>query len=92
MPPLVRLVLAIAGFAALAASLLRQKKAGWIAAVGALALLGLAAVDSDPVLALGGLALCLARFLPSPPPKGPGRPAEAGRSQAPPARGSGQDS
>ncbi len=51
------LALAGVGFALLAASLFLKKKAGWIAVAG-MALLGtLAVLESDPLLALGALAL-----------------------------------
>lgn len=90
MPPLVRLALAVAGFAALAASLPPRKRAGWFALVGAAALLGLAVADSDPVLALGGAALCLARFFPVAPGKGPTRPPEVGAAPIPPVSDTGQ--
>ena len=56
-----RIVLAGAGLALLAASLLRKKRAGWLAVAG-VALLGTLAVqESDPILALGALALAAAR-------------------------------
>ncbi|WP_300162965.1 hypothetical protein [Solidesulfovibrio sp.] len=57
MTPSWTLTLAGAGFALLAASLFVKKKAGW-AAVAGMALLGtLAVLESDPLLALGALAL-----------------------------------
>ena len=61
MTPFWCITLAGAGFALLAASLLRKKRAGWLAVAG-VALLGTLAVrESDPILALGALALAAAR-------------------------------
>ena len=70
MSPAFRLLVVFAGFLALTASLLGRKKAGWCAAVGGVSLVYLAVADSDPVLALGGVVLCLTRLLPV---KAPGR-------------------
>ena len=73
MPPFLHLSLIILGTVALAASLLRKKKAGYIALVGAGLLLTVAVLDSDPVLALGILAFlaircaCGVRRVPQPP-------------------------
>lgn len=69
MTPLARIAWTVAGFAALAATLAGREKSGWFALVGAGAVFFLAIADSDPVLALGGTALCLARFLPPVPSK-----------------------
>jgi hypothetical protein len=75
MTPFLHLSLIILGTVALAASLLRKKKAGYVALVGAGLLLTVAVLDSDPVLALGTLAFwaircaCGKRRAPQPPPE-----------------------
>ncbi|KAF5044500.1 hypothetical protein DSECCO2_491160 [anaerobic digester metagenome] len=61
MTPFWRIVLAGAGLALLAASLLRKKRAGWLAVAGVVLLGTLAVRESDPLLALGALALAAAR-------------------------------
>lgn len=63
MSPLWRFVVAGAGFAFLAASLATKKRAGWLAVAGVALLGGLAVRESDPVLALGALALAASRWL-----------------------------
>ena len=81
-----RIVLAGTGLALLAASLLRKKRAGWLAVAG-VALLGtLALRESDPLLALGALALAAARYVkPARQDSPQARSADAGA--APPPRG-----
>lgn len=51
------------GFLALATSLSRKKKAGYLAVVGTGLLLPLAVLDADPVLSLGVLVFLAARFV-----------------------------
>lgn len=58
--------LAVGGFLLLAASLTAKKKAGWLVVTGVAALAALAVWESDPLLALGALALATARFVRSP--------------------------
>lgn len=53
--------LAGAGLALLAASLLRKKRARWLAVAGVILLGALAVRESDPILALGALALAATR-------------------------------
>jgi hypothetical protein len=90
MTPLARFALAVAGFLALAASLFLKKKAGWAALVGAGALGWLALDDADPVLALGVLALLLARRPLRPPRDDRPDHGPAPSVPAPPGSGSGQ--
>lgn len=77
MTPFHHFSLIILGAVALATSLLRKKKAGYVALVGAGLLLTAALLDSDPVLALGTLALLAIRCAfgvrraPQPAPKAP---------------------
>ncbi len=52
-----RMFLAVAGFLLLAASLVAEKRAGWLVVSGGAALAVLAGWESDPLLALGALAL-----------------------------------
>ena len=66
-----RLLLSVAGFLLLAASLVAKKKAGWFAVIGGAVLTTLAARESDPTLALGAFALVAARLLRSPRPDSP---------------------
>lgn len=82
MSPLGQILLAVGGFALLAASLAVKKKAGWLALAGAAALCFLAARESDPTLALGALALVAARFV-RPPQRKPPAPGPRDRIRKP---------
>jgi len=66
-----QLIVSVAGFLLLAASLVSQKKAGYLALAGAAALAILAVWEADPTLALGVLALVAARFVRPPRKKSP---------------------
>lgn len=84
------MLLAVAGFLLLAASLVAGKRARWAAVAGGAALVGLAAWESDPLLVLGALALVVVRFARPPQKDSPAQPAPGAERLAAPAASSGK--
>jgi len=76
--------LAVCGFLLLAASLVAKKKAGWVVVTGVAALAALAAWESDPLLALGALALAMVWFVRPPGKDSPTGPAPTPAEAPPP--------